>query len=155
MNNQRVLVAGGTGFIGSNLANYLAADNDVVVVDDCYLGTEDNLVDDIEFVKASVVDSELPTDVDVVFHLAALSSYAMHEDDPQTGARVNVEGFVNVVERLVRTAVRRLCMPLRLRSMVVRPNPRLNRWMWQSTRATRPRNWPVNAMQSTLRTTTI
>jgi len=99
MQNKRVLVTGGTGFIGSNLANHLAEYNDVVVVDDCYLGTEDNLVDDIEFVNASVVDSELPTDVDVVFHLAALSSYAMHEDDPQTGARVNVEGFVNVVEQ--------------------------------------------------------
>jgi UDP-glucose 4-epimerase len=34
-----------------------------------------------------------------VFHLAALSSYAMHEADPQRGARVNVEGFVNVVEQ--------------------------------------------------------
>ncbi len=99
MQNKRVLVTGGTGFIGSNLANHLAENNDVVVVDDCYLGTEDNLVDDLEFVNASVVDPELPTDVDVVFHLAALSSYAMHEDDPQTGARVNVEGFVNVVEQ--------------------------------------------------------
>lgn len=51
-----------------------------------------NLVDEIEFVKAGVVDSELPTDVDVVYHLAALSSYTMHEDNPQKGARVNVEG---------------------------------------------------------------
>ena len=41
----------------------------------------------------------MPTNVDVVYHLAALSSYAMHEDDPQQGARVNVEGFVNVVEQ--------------------------------------------------------
>jgi len=99
MRNQRVLITGGAGFIGSNLANHLAEDNYVVVVDDCYLGTPDNLVDDVKFVERSVVESELPTDVDVVFHLAALSSYAMHEDDPQAGARVNVEGFVNVVEQ--------------------------------------------------------
>ena len=99
MQNQRILVTGGTGFIGSNLANHLAEDNDVVVVDDLYLGIEENLVDDVEFIEKSVVESELPTDVDVVYHLAALSSYAMHEDDPQTGARVNVEGFVNVVEQ--------------------------------------------------------
>ena len=94
-----VLVTGGAGFIGSNLANHLAEDNDVTVVDDCYLGTPANLSDDVEFVDASVVDDDLPTDVDVVFHLAALSSYAMHEEDPTTGARVNVEGFVNVVEQ--------------------------------------------------------
>jgi UDP-glucose 4-epimerase len=99
MHDQRVLITGGAGFIGSNLANHLAEDNDVIAVDDRYLGTENNLADEVEFVEASVVESELPTDVDVVFHLAALSSYAMHEDDPQTGVRVNVEGFVNVVEQ--------------------------------------------------------
>jgi UDP-glucose 4-epimerase len=99
MNGKRVLVTGGAGFIGSNLANFLASDNDVVVVDDGYLGTPENLDDDVEFHEASVLDDDLPTDVDIVFHLAALSSYAMHEDDPTTGARVNVEGFVNVVEQ--------------------------------------------------------
>jgi len=98
MNGSRVLVTGGAGFIGSNLANALAADNEVVAVDDGYLGTPENLSEDVEFVEASVVD-DLPTDVDVVFHLAALSSYAMHEDDPTRGARVNVEGFVNTVDQ--------------------------------------------------------
>ncbi|MFB1062535.1 NAD-dependent epimerase/dehydratase family protein [Natrinema sp. H-ect4] len=99
LEEQTVLVTGGAGFIGSNLANHLAESNDVTVVDDCYLGTPENLSDAVEFVDASVLDDELPTDVDIVFHLAALSSYAMHEEDPTTGARVNVEGFVNVVEQ--------------------------------------------------------
>ena len=99
MHDKRVLVTGGAGFIGSNLANSLAVDNDVIVVDNCYLGTPDNLVEAVDFRKQSVVGTDLPTDVDVVFHLAALSSYAMHEDDPQQGARVNVEGFVNTVEQ--------------------------------------------------------
>ena len=99
MNGSRVLVTGGAGFVGSNLANALAEDNDVVAVDDCYLGTPDNLDDAVEFVEASVLADDLPTDVDVVFHLAALSSYAMHEDDPTRGARVNVEGFVNTVDQ--------------------------------------------------------
>ncbi|MEZ3163898.1 NAD-dependent epimerase/dehydratase family protein [Halorubrum sp. RMP-47] len=99
MENQRVLVTGGAGFIGSNLANHLAADNEVTAVDDCYLGTPDNLAADVEFVNTSVVDDDLPTDVDVVFHLAALSSYKMHEENPAEGARVNVEGFVNTIEQ--------------------------------------------------------
>lgn len=99
MENQRVLITGGAGFIGSNLANYLARDNDVVAVDDLYLGTPENLDDAVEFYDTSVLDDDLPTDVDVVFHLAALSSYAMHEENPTLGARVNVEGFVNVVEQ--------------------------------------------------------
>ncbi|WP_049928578.1 NAD-dependent epimerase/dehydratase family protein [Halopiger goleimassiliensis] len=99
MNDARVLITGGAGFIGSNLANRLANENDVTVVDDCYLGTPENLSDAVEFVDASVLEDDLPTDVDVVFHLAALSSYAMHEADAARGARVNVEGFVNVVEQ--------------------------------------------------------
>ncbi|WP_276271679.1 NAD-dependent epimerase/dehydratase family protein [Haloarcula litorea] len=99
MNGQRVLVTGGGGFIGSNLANSLAEDNEVVALDDGYLGTPENVDDGVEYVDASVLEADLPTDVDVVFHLAALSSYAMHEDDPTRGARVNVEGFVNVVEQ--------------------------------------------------------
>ena len=99
MQDQRVLVTGGAGFIGSNLANALATDNDVIALDDCYLGTPENLDKKVEFVEGSVLDDDLPTDVNVVFHLAAFSSYAMHEDDPTTGARVNVEGFVNTVEQ--------------------------------------------------------
>ena len=99
MQDQRVLVTGGAGFIGSNLANSLAEANQVTVVDDGYLGTPENLHDDVEYVEASVTDDDLPTDVDALFHLAALSSYAMHEEDPARGARVNVEGFVNTVEQ--------------------------------------------------------
>ncbi|WP_267640063.1 NAD-dependent epimerase/dehydratase family protein [Haloarchaeobius amylolyticus] len=103
MQDKRVLVTGGAGFIGSNLANYLAEDNEVVVVDDCYLGTPENLDDDVEFVEASVLEDDLPTEgVDVLFHLAALSSLKMHEDSREnllTGLRVNVEGFANTVEQ--------------------------------------------------------
>jgi UDP-glucose 4-epimerase len=92
-------VTGGAGFIGSNLANKLTTDNEVTVVDDLYLGTPENLDDSVEFREQSVLDDDLPTDVDVLFHLAALSSMGMHEDNPQRGAKVNVEGFVNAVEQ--------------------------------------------------------
>jgi UDP-glucose 4-epimerase len=110
MKGQRVLVTGGAGFVGSNLANHLAADNEVIALDDCHLGTPENLdgVDadgtatgGVEFVNGSVLDSDLPTDVDVVFHLAAYSSYTMAEDNKREATRVNVEGFVNVVEQAV------------------------------------------------------
>ncbi|WP_276253340.1 NAD-dependent epimerase/dehydratase family protein [Halomontanus rarus] len=99
MQDERILITGGAGFIGSNLANRLAGNNDVIAIDDEYLGTPENLEGAVDYRQQSVLDDELPTDVDVVFHLAALSSYAMHEDDPTTGARVNVEGFVNTVDQ--------------------------------------------------------
>ena len=99
MQGKRVLVTGGAGFIGSNLANHLARHNDVIALDDGYLGVEENLDSAVEFHERSVLEDDLPTDVDVVFHLAALSSYAMHEENPTKGARVNIEGFVNTVEQ--------------------------------------------------------
>jgi UDP-glucose 4-epimerase len=104
MQGKRVLVTGGAGFIGSNLANYLADGNEVVAVDDCYLGTPENLHDAVEFHDVSVLNDDLPTEgVDVLFHLAALSSLTMHEDSIdglRRGARVNVEGFANTVEQV-------------------------------------------------------
>ena len=100
MENNRVLVTGGAGFIGSNLANRLAADNDVVAVDDLHLGTPENLDPDVEFVDASVLDDDLPTEgVDALFHLAAYSSYTRAEENKREATRVNVEGFVNTVEQ--------------------------------------------------------
>ncbi|AHG01503.1 nucleoside-diphosphate sugar epimerase (plasmid) [Halostagnicola larsenii XH-48] len=99
MQNARVLVTGATGFIGSNLTNTLAEDNEVIAIDNSYLGTPDNLDAGVTYVEADVRDEDLPTDVDVVFHLAALSSRQMLEDNPREGAEVNIDGFVNVVEQ--------------------------------------------------------
>ncbi len=99
MDDSRVLVTGGAGFIGSTLANRLAADNDVIAIDDRSLGTPENLDPGVEFLDRSVLGEGWPAEVDAVFHLAALSSRAMLEDRPREGTRVNVEGMVNVIER--------------------------------------------------------
>lgn len=108
MENSTVLITGGAGFIGSNLANHLVETNEVIVVDDEYLGDESNLKEGVDFQQKSVMSPDLPTDVDVVFHLAALSSYEMHEQDPQRGARVNVEGFINTVEQAHESGCKRI-----------------------------------------------
>lgn len=102
MTEKKYVVTGGTGFIGSNLANHLAEKgHEVVAVDNQYLGDPSNLDDAVEFVDADVRDDDLPIDeaTDAVFHLGALSSLDMHEDDPVEGCEVNVTGFVNTVEQ--------------------------------------------------------
>lgn len=102
----KALVTGGCGFIGSNLAVALAErGHKVVVLDDMYLGTPDNLEpmrDEIAVVDGDVRDRETVSaccdGVDTVFHNAARSSAPMHVDDPVEGVEVNVNGFINVME---------------------------------------------------------
>ena len=109
-------MTGGAGFIGSNIVEALVDEGvEVVVLDDLYLGTEDNLgdvKDDIDFVKGSVLDVETVQSAiegcDTVFHQAARSSAPMHQNDPAEGVRVNVEGFINTVEAAKKTSVEKI-----------------------------------------------
>ena len=106
---EKALVTGGAGFIGSNIVEELVnRDIEVVVLDDLYLGSEENLAeveDQIEFIEGTVMDDHkleaALKGVDTVFHQAARSSSPMHKDNPQEGVRINVEGFVNTLEKAV------------------------------------------------------
>lgn len=113
---ERALVTGGAGFIGSNIVEKLVKkDIEVVVLDDLYLGSENNLeevIEEIEFIQGSVLDKEKVEEAvqgcDVVFHQAARSSSPMHNNEPAESARVNVEGFINVAEAAVDEEVDKL-----------------------------------------------
>lgn len=113
---EKALVTGGAGFIGSNIVEELVSRGvEVVVLDDLYLGSEDNLSDvrnEIEFVEGSVLETDRLDDavkgVDTVFHQAARSSSPMHKENPAEGARVNIEGFVNTVEAAKKEGVEKI-----------------------------------------------
>jgi UDP-glucose 4-epimerase len=98
-----VLVTGGAGFIGSHVAEGLAAHGeDVVVLDDLSSGKRENLPDEIELVEGDVREplTELfarvhPT---VCFHLAAQIDVRVSVARPDHDAAVNILGTVNVLE---------------------------------------------------------
>lgn len=110
----KALVTGGAGFIGSNLANTLAEqdDCDVMALDDLSLGTPSNLTQKVKFVPGSVMDSDLVRRLtkgcDYVFHDAAKSSSPMFKDDPRQGVDINVMGFMNVMESAKRNKVKKV-----------------------------------------------
>lgn len=91
----KILVTGGNGFIGANLISALSAQgHEVVSIDDLSTGKEINevrkaayLYEDIE--KVAYFDG---TEVDVVFHLAALSRIQPSFKYPGEYFRVNVKG---------------------------------------------------------------
>ena len=108
----RVLITGGAGFIGSNIAARLSRNGGykVVVLDSLFQGATKNLQGlDVEFIQGSVMDQEVVNaaskDVDYVFHEAALSSSPMILKDFKRGLDVNVTGFLNVMEAAVKNNV--------------------------------------------------
>jgi len=101
-----VLVTGGAGFIGSNLAYELVRRGyDVIILDDLSTGREDNIKefkDEVTFVKGSVTDLEellkgLLNDVECVFHEAVIPSVQRSIENPQLVNEVNIRGTLNVL----------------------------------------------------------
>ncbi len=100
------LITGGAGFIGSTLANHLSKENPVIVIDDLSMGKEENLNknSNLKFVKGSVTDRELMTDVlsnnsfDYIFHLAAIASVADSVERPVETHQINFESVLMLLE---------------------------------------------------------
>lgn len=99
-----LLITGGAGFIGSNLARLaLDAGHRVSVVDDLSTGFADNLDGlDVSFVEASILaQSTLEAamaGVDSVVHLAALGSVPRSIMDPFATHAANATGTLTVLE---------------------------------------------------------
>ena len=110
-----MLVTGGAGFIGSNIANTLKKQDsgcEVIAIDDLSLGVTSNLSDGIKFIQGSVMDRELVQHVtrgcEYVFHDAAKSSSPMFKNDPRIGIDVNVIGFMNIMEAAKRNNIKKV-----------------------------------------------
>ena len=112
---ERVLVTGGAGFIGSNLAAALVSSGcEVTVLDNLVSGYKSNL-DPFPSVRVVEGDVRDPQAVDeaihgasVVFHLAASVGNKRSIDDPITDAEVNVLGTLRVLEAARKHGVRKI-----------------------------------------------
>ena len=101
----KVLVTGGGGFVGSNLARALVERGDEVrVLDNFSTGNRANLADlvgELEIVEGELRSYErvhaATRGVEVVFHQGALPSVPRSVQDPLTTSAVNVEGTLNVL----------------------------------------------------------
>ncbi|HEX4942063.1 MAG TPA: SDR family NAD(P)-dependent oxidoreductase, partial [Actinomycetota bacterium] len=115
-----VLVTGGAGFIGSQLAERLLAEGHrVVSVDDLSTGRIANLVEargygkEFSFFNMDVRADGLPSlfernRPEVVFHLAAQAGVRPSLEDPVHDASVNIMGLLNVLEAAVGVGARKV-----------------------------------------------
>ncbi|MGD0204331.1 MAG: SDR family NAD(P)-dependent oxidoreductase [Candidatus Bathyarchaeia archaeon] len=104
---KKVLVTGGAGFIGSHLVDRLVKDGyDIRVIDDLSTGRLGNIeghlsAGKVDFVKGDIRDASLVSKsvdgVDVVVHLAALTSVPFSVKNPDLVFDVNVVGTLNLI----------------------------------------------------------
>jgi nucleoside-diphosphate-sugar epimerase len=103
-----MLVTGGAGFIGSHLADRLLREGfEVYVIDNLNTGRLENITHhqnkkNFHFIKGDIRDRQLVkqtiSDVDIVFHEAALTSVALSVQDPILTNDVNVNATIALLK---------------------------------------------------------
>ncbi len=105
----KVLVTGGSGFIGSHVVDKLSDKGVKVRVYDSIMPLHR---DDIEYYQGSILDIEAlgfaMNGIDVVMHLAAVADVKDVLADPHYSEAINVRGTINVLEAARNSKVRRV-----------------------------------------------
>lgn len=120
INNSKILVIGGAGFIGSFVVSELLKTDvgSVVIYDNFTRGRKSNLYQSLQDPRCTIYpnggdvrDIDTLNDAmqgcDAVIHLAAM--WLLHcKDFPRTAFHVNIEGTFNVLESCVKNKIKRL-----------------------------------------------
>lgn len=119
-NKTNILVTGGAGFIGSNVAETLLADDrisKVRILDNLATGFKKNIESffnhpKFEFIEGDIRDFNTCLSacegMDLISHQAALGSVPRSIQDPLTTHEVNITGTLHIMEAAVRQGVRRV-----------------------------------------------
>lgn len=105
--NKKILVTGGAGFIGSNLCEYLLQfNNKVVCLDNFATGRTSNIQHLLNHPNFTLMVGDIRNlsdchkaakGMDYILHQAALGSVPRSINDPITSNEVNISGFLNML----------------------------------------------------------
>lgn len=114
MNMQkRILVTGGSGFVGSNLCSELVKDgnNYVITLDNYYTSNESNIANllalsNFEFIEHDVIEAIDLDGIDEIYHLASPASPKQYQKDPVFTFRTNIWGSYNMLNLALKNKAR-------------------------------------------------
>jgi len=99
---KRILVTGGAGFVGSNLCERLAQDenNEVYSLDNYFTGSKDNHVTNVTYIEGLTADIEKLIDFEphTIYHLGEYSRVEQSFDDIEKVWRYNKDGIFAVLQ---------------------------------------------------------
>ncbi|MDR1819334.1 MAG: NAD-dependent epimerase/dehydratase family protein [Methanobrevibacter sp.] len=105
MENKKILVTGGLGFIGSHIVEKTVENNEIIVIDNESSGKITN-IENPKHSNLNIIINDLNTidlngileDVDYVFHYAAMASVPLSVESPVLANKNNVDGTVKLLE---------------------------------------------------------
>jgi len=116
-----VIVTGGAGFIGSATSELLCKNYDVVIIDNLYSGSLNNIkhllkLDNVKFIKVDITNYNefidklrlVNNNVISVVHLASIVNVDEVYANPRRALEVNVIGIVNVLEFMRKFDIERI-----------------------------------------------
>jgi UDP-glucose 4-epimerase len=113
MNKLKILVTGGAGFIGSQVADAFISDgHNVYIIDNLSTGNEKNINPKANFLKYDIGDTEVlkifeKEKFDVVNHHAAQIDVRKSVSDPIFDANINIIGTINLLQSCTKTGVKK------------------------------------------------
>ena len=112
----KILVTGGTGFVGSNLILQLIdGKNEIISFDNNSRNSFSNeklKENNVNLIKGDITNLEdlkkIPKDIDIVYHLAAVNGTKYFYEIPEKVLEINVKGVFNLMESIKSTNCKRI-----------------------------------------------
>lgn len=112
----KIIVTGGAGFIASHIVDaYISDGHDVVIIDNLSTGKRENINKKAKFYEMDICDTNIlkvfeTEKPDVLNHHAAQIDVRISVADPQSDLKVNLGGFVNLMEAARKTDVKKVVL---------------------------------------------